>query len=132
MLGECRKQSASRAGLGLDVGQVDDGPVAKVGVVRALAVDDEAMKPIARPRVAGAQRLENDEGLPELGCASGCMLQREAPPWTSGSHHPVKDEAPVRDVFVSQHAYADLGDGFHGVLPLDAWVGDSRFMRGYR
>jgi hypothetical protein len=55
-----------RARCGLDVRQVRDAPCARAARLLEHAVDHERVQAVARPGVAGPERLEHHEGLAEV------------------------------------------------------------------
>jgi hypothetical protein len=95
-LGERLQQPAAVARLRLDVRVVrDPGPAVGRRVVGG-AVEREAVQPVVRPRVAGAQRLEHDERPPPLGGEGERVLEREVVARAPGHHLPVEHVAAPR------------------------------------
>ena len=57
----------------------------------------ERVKPIARPRVSGAQRLEHEQRSVELLRDRDRVIEREAPGRAARGDHPIQDVVAVRD-----------------------------------
>jgi hypothetical protein len=64
---------------------------ANARALSAMPLQHERVHAIARPRVAGAQRLEHDQRPAELGGARDRVVEREAPRRAPRGDHPVQD-----------------------------------------
>ncbi len=95
-LRERREEPAPCAGRRLDVRVVAHLRSSEATPVVGHAVDDEAMEPVARPRVAGAERLEHHQRRARRDGVRDRALQSEAMVRASRRDHPVEDERSCR------------------------------------
>ena len=111
--GERFDQPATGTWLWLDVWVVDDALVAEVLPMCAHPIEDETVKPIAGPWIAGSQRLDDDQGPFEGSSALGCVLQREVPSRSTERHHPVKHVPAIGQRMAVEGADANLRNPAH-------------------
>jgi hypothetical protein len=96
------------------------------------AVQHETVDAVIRPAIAGAQRLQDHQGLSQRSGVLGGPLQGEAPAEPPEGDHPVEDEVAVRPEWAAvARLDADLGNRRHtfsiGETGLDR-VGYQRCM----
>jgi hypothetical protein len=112
--GERLQQAPPRTGLGLDVGIVEDAPMPETAGVVGHSVEHEAVEPVARPRIADPEGLEDQQRLPQLPRAGDRPIEGEAPAGPPGGGHPVDDVRAVRpDGRRADGADPDLRDFGH-------------------
>ena len=99
----------------LNVWQVGDAGAPKQFLVVLHALQDKRVQPIARPLVAATQRLEDQQGPPEVAGVLHGPLQAKVGVAPARTGHPIQDViATLSDGRLIGEAQAILGDWIHG------------------